>query len=114
MSNGDSDFRLTRALHYTDGACRHIIFEVRTVGSQSQSCARVHYSKVRAAREYTIPKSEAIYVNDNQYDVIVDSSRVGVGPLTILLYIYIADSDSPKGVRLQIRRIKTGDIVQLR
>lgn len=95
------------------GSQERYTIQMEPVGISSLKSAQWEV-KVRAAREYTIPKSEAIYVNDNQYDVIVDSSRVGVGPLTILLYIYIADSDSPKGVRLQIRRIKTGDIVQLR
>lgn len=69
--------------------------------------------KVKAAREYIIPKSNAIYINDNQYDIIVDTAKVGVGALTIQLCIHVADSDAPEGTRLQNIRIFTDDTIVL-
>lgn len=67
--------------------------------------------RVRAAREIVIPKSSTIYVDDDSYDFIVDTVRIGPGVVTLELRWYIKDSAAPDGTRLLVKRIITDDFV---
>lgn len=46
-----------------------------------------------------IKKSDAIRVDENNYAVIVDTSRVGIGPLWMATTSYIPDGDVPGRIR---------------
>lgn len=67
--------------------------------------------RVRAAREIVIPKSSAIYVDENSYDFIVDTARIGPGVVTLELRWYIKDSAAPDGTRTLVKRFVTNDFV---
>lgn len=67
--------------------------------------------KVKAAKEITIPKEEANRIDDNTYEFIVDTSKIGVGVIDIKAYIYLKDELVEGGERLIIRKFDLGDLI---
>lgn len=60
------------------------------------------YLKIITSNTLTIEKSQAIYIDDNTYDIIVDTNKTAVGDLSVLIYIDIIDNNNDKGVRRQV------------
>lgn len=54
---------------------------------------------IRSQKSITLDKSECIYIDDNTYDFILDTSRIGVGAIDVRLIIDIIDSNAPEGQR---------------
>lgn len=56
----------------------------------------------------TIDKRDAIYIDDNNYVIRVDSSIVGAGRYYTTLTAYIPDTDFDDGIRAEKRTRYTG------
>lgn len=54
---------------------------------------------IHSQKSITIGKSDCIYINDNTYDFILDTSLIGVGSIDMRLVIDIADTNAPEDQR---------------
>lgn len=67
--------------------------------------------KVKAAREVTVLKEEAHRIDDDTYEFVIDTSKVGTGMIGIRIYIYLRDELVEGGERLVIKKFVPGDLV---
>lgn len=61
-----------------------------------------------ANRSQTVKKDEAIRVDNNNYIVLVDTSKTGLGSLICKVTAYLPDGDFPDEVRKEIVIEDTG------
>lgn len=59
---------------------------------------------IHSRKDLIIEKSEAIHIDDDTYDFIVDTSLISIGDMSIILEIEIKDSNMDTGYRKQIIR----------
>ena len=60
---------------------------------------------IHSQKSITLDKSDCIYIDDNTYDFILDTSRIGPGAIDIKLIIDIIDSNAPGGYRSVILKL---------
>lgn len=65
-----------------------------------------------AKNHQTITKAEAKKVDANNYLIMVDTSRVGLGPLRCGVTAYIPDGDFDDALRTEFALIETGLVVE--
>lgn len=46
----------------------------------------------------TVPKSECVKVDENTYEIVVDTQRIGVGMLNVIVDLAIPYSNAPSGL----------------
>lgn len=59
-------------------------------------------------RKITIPKADAIYIDDENFVVCVDSSILGIGTIVCKVIAHIPDADFQDGIRTEVVAINTG------
>ena len=64
---------------------------------------------IAAQRTEIIPKEQCIYIDDNTYDFIVDTEKLGLGSITARLEIDIEDNNVASGYRHVIIRLPIND-----
>lgn len=62
----------------------------------------------------TVDKRDAIYIDDDNYVICVDTSLVGAGMYFTTLTAYIPDTDFNDGIRPEKRTVYTGVIIDPR
>lgn len=62
----------------------------------------------QGSKTLTIDKEDAIYIDDDNYVVRVDTSLVGAGKYYVTLTAYIPDTDFDDGIRPEKRTRYTG------
>lgn len=66
-----------------------------------------------AKNAVTIKKEDAVQVDDNNYIILVDTTKVGAGRVKCKITAYIPDEDFEDGIRTEVCGIDTGiDIVK--
>ena len=60
------------------------------------------FLKITTNNTLTVEKSQAIYIDDNTYDIIIDTKKIAVGDLLVFMYIDIIDGNSDSGMRRQV------------
>lgn len=66
---------------------------------------------ISAATSVTFDKDECKYIDDNTYSVVVDTQKIGCGPVRIMLEVDIFDADAPTGIRRQQPYFITDDTI---
>lgn len=56
----------------------------------------------------SIPKSDSVRIDENNYIVLVDTSEVGAGDIIAKVVAEIPDSDFKDGLRTEVVQIQTG------
>lgn len=62
----------------------------------------------------SIPKSNAMRMDDDNYIICVDSAEIGLGKYYLTLFAYIPDADFPSGIRAEGATIETDVVVTRR
>lgn len=70
---------------------------------------RVHTQS--RARYVDIAKEDAIKVDDDDYIIIVDTTKVGAGVYYLRLTAFFPDEDCPGGLRKEVVTIPTGECI---
>ena len=60
----------------------------------------------------SIPKKDAIRVDENNYMVLVDTNLIGSGRLKCRITAYVPDADFDDGLRTEVAGIDTGIEIQ--
>lgn len=68
------------------------------------------YTQSRA-RYVDIAKEEALKVDEDNYIIIVDTSKIGAGVYYLRLTAFFPDEDCPDGLRKEVVTIPTGECI---
>ena len=64
------------------------------------------------AMSQSISKAEMVYVDDDDYIALVDSSKTGQGALMMRLTVELPDADFDDGRRTEVQVLNTGIVVE--